>query len=59
MKRSRATLSARSTLHWGNKGCPEEDQWALIDAALGALEGALGDWAAVPVLVLQQVVDHD
>lgn len=33
-------------LHWVDNGCPEEHRWALIDAALGALEGALGDWAA-------------
>ena len=31
-------------LHWVATGCPEDDQWPLIDAALGALEGALGDW---------------
>lgn len=37
MKRSRATLSARCALHWVDKGCPEEDRWALIDAALSAL----------------------
>lgn len=35
-----------AALRWVGKGCPEEDRWALIDAALGALEGALGDWAA-------------
>lgn len=33
-------------LHWVERGCPENDRWPLIDAALGALEGALGDWAA-------------
>ena len=33
-------------LHWVDKGCPPDDRWSLIDAALGALEGALGDWAA-------------
>lgn len=33
-------------LHWVERGCPETDRWPLIDAALGALEGALGDWAA-------------
>ena len=31
-------------LHWVQRGCPEDDRWSLIDAALGALEGALGDW---------------
>ncbi len=29
---------------WVEAGCPEEQRWPLIDAALGALEGALGDW---------------
>ncbi len=33
-------------LHWVDVGCPDEHRWPLIDAALGALEGALGDWAA-------------
>jgi AcrR family transcriptional regulator len=33
-------------LRWVQLGCPADDRWALIDAALGALEGALGDWAA-------------
>ncbi|MGP6174900.1 TetR/AcrR family transcriptional regulator [Corynebacterium sp. A21] len=32
--------------HWASQGCTEDARWALIDAALGALEGALGDWAA-------------
>jgi AcrR family transcriptional regulator len=31
-------------LHWVATGCPEDDRWPLIDAALGSLEGALGDW---------------
>lgn len=31
-------------LAWVREGCPEGDRFALIDAALGALEGALGDW---------------
>ena len=31
-------------LAWVCDGCPEADRYALIDAALGALEGALGDW---------------
>lgn len=31
--------------HWVALGCPEEQRWPLIEAALGALEGALGDWA--------------
>jgi AcrR family transcriptional regulator len=29
---------------WARNGCPEEERWPLIEAALGALEGALGDW---------------
>ena len=32
-------------LHWVERGCPDEERWGLIDAALGALEGGLGDWA--------------
>lgn len=31
--------------HWTELGCPEEQRWPLIEAALGALEGALGDWS--------------
>lgn len=31
--------------HWVGLGCPEDQRWPLIEAALGALEGALGDWA--------------
>lgn len=33
-------------LHWVSNGCPAEQRYPLIDAALGALEGALGDWGA-------------
>ncbi len=33
-------------LRWVDRGCPEADRGPLVDAALGALEGALGDWAA-------------
>lgn len=33
-------------LRWVDRGCPADDRWALVDAALGSLEGALGDWAA-------------
>lgn len=29
---------------WVRDGCPEADRHPLVDAALGALEGALGDW---------------
>lgn len=30
---------------WVELGCPEDQRWPIIEAALGALEGALGDWA--------------
>ncbi|QGF23163.1 TetR/AcrR family transcriptional regulator [Raineyella fluvialis] len=30
--------------HWIAGGCREEERWPLIEAALGALQGALGDW---------------
>lgn len=33
-------------LHWVERECPVGDRDSLIDAALGSLEGALGDWAA-------------
>ena len=29
---------------WAGEGCPENQRWPLVEAALGALEGALGDW---------------
>lgn len=32
-------------LRWVATGCPQDDRWSLIDAALGALEGALGYWS--------------
>lgn len=31
-------------LAWTGRGCPPDDRHALIAAALGCLEGALGDW---------------
>lgn len=31
-------------LRWIEAGCPEDQRHSLIDAALGCLEGALGDW---------------
>lgn len=31
---------------WAERGCPEDERWPVVDAALGGLEGALGDWAA-------------
>lgn len=33
-------------LAWVERGCPDDDRWPLLDAALGALEGALGDWGS-------------
>lgn len=33
-------------LAWVEAGCPADQRPSLVDAALGALEGALGDWAA-------------
>lgn len=33
-----------SCLAWSQRGCPDEERWPLVEAALGALEGALGDW---------------
>lgn len=29
---------------WLQHGCPDNERWPMIEAALGALEGALGDW---------------
>lgn len=34
----------QACLHWVERGCPEQERWTVINAALGALEGALGDW---------------
>jgi AcrR family transcriptional regulator len=31
--------------HWASAGCPGELRSPLVDAALGALQGAMGDWA--------------
>lgn len=31
---------------WAGRDCPESERHPLIDAALGCLEGALGDWGA-------------
>ena len=33
-------------LRWVHAGCPDDQRHSLIDAALGCLEGALGDWRA-------------
>ena len=33
-------------LRWVEQGCPDDGRWPLVDTVLGALEGALGDWAA-------------
>lgn len=32
-------------LGWVDRGCPDDERHLLVDTALGALEGALGDWA--------------
>ena len=29
---------------WAADGCPEDRRWAVRDSALGALQGAIGDW---------------
>lgn len=34
----------QACLAWVLAGCPDDDRHSLADAALGALEGALGDW---------------
>ena len=31
-------------LRWVHAGCPDDQRHSLVDAALGCLEGALGDW---------------
>jgi hypothetical protein len=36
----------QACLRWVETGCPESGRHALIDAALGALEGALGEWGS-------------
>ena len=33
-------------LRWVEGGCPAEDREPIVETALGALQGALGDWAA-------------
>lgn len=33
-------------LAWVENGCPKEDRDPLIEASLGALQGALGDWGS-------------
>lgn len=30
--------------HWAEGGCDQDEQWPLVEVALGALQGALGDW---------------
>lgn len=32
---------------WAEDGCPAADRGPLVEAALGALEGALGDWGSL------------
>lgn len=36
----------QACLHWVEQGCPAAEREALAEAALGALQGALGDWGA-------------
>lgn len=36
----------QACLRWVEAGCPDDERHPLADAALGALEGALGDWGA-------------
>lgn len=36
----------QACLHWVEQGCPSAERDALTEAALGALQGALGDWGA-------------
>ena len=36
----------QACLAWVQAGCPADRRHPLIDAALGALEGALGDWGS-------------
>lgn len=36
----------QACLRWVSQGCPNDQRDALADAALGALEGALGDWGS-------------
>lgn len=36
----------QACLHWVEQGCPDAERDALAEAALGALQGALGDWGA-------------
>lgn len=36
----------QACLHWVEQGCPADERDALAEAALGALQGALGDWGA-------------
>ena len=33
-----------SARRWVHAGCPDDQRHSLVDAALGCLEGALGDW---------------
>lgn len=35
---------AVACLRWIEQGCPDDHRHSLIDAALGGLQGALGDW---------------
>lgn len=34
----------QACLEWVKRGCPKDDRWPIVEASLGSLEGALGDW---------------
>ena len=34
----------QACLQWVERGCPDAQRHSLVESALGALEGALGDW---------------
>lgn len=36
----------QACLEWVRRGCPDDHRSPLIEASLGALEGALGDWGS-------------
>lgn len=35
----------QACLRWTYSGCSPDVRWAVVEASLGALEGALGDWS--------------
>ncbi|MCB0912640.1 MAG: TetR/AcrR family transcriptional regulator [Propionibacteriaceae bacterium] len=36
-----------TTQQWADDGCPASDRGPLVEAALGALQGGLGDWGSL------------